>query len=79
MIFHNCRKIEWDLIEPESVKDYEADVIDFVLGEKSYEKQATFYTDIFELSVFYGKLEIIKSWWYCNALKLGNYDNFVKE
>jgi len=62
LIFHNCRKIEWNLIFPESITDVEADIIDFLPGKNSYEQPAYFYTDIFDLSISYGELEIVKSW-----------------
>ena len=62
LIFINCRKIEWNLISPENVEECEADIIDFLPGEKSYAQPAYFYTDIFDLSILYGELEIVKSW-----------------
>lgn len=62
LIFHNCRKIEWDLIFPEDIGEPEADIIDFQVGKKSHEEPAYFCTDIFELSILYGELEIVKSW-----------------
>jgi hypothetical protein len=50
MVFYDCREIKWELIFPEESEDLEADIIDIKIGE------------IFELTIYYGHLEINKNW-----------------
>lgn len=61
-IFHDCREIKWNLIFPEEVDQLEADIIDFILGREAYEHPALFHTDIFQLTILYGHLELQKHW-----------------
>jgi hypothetical protein len=62
MVFYDCCEIKWKLTFPEESEELEADIIDVRIGEKDYIKPAFFFTDIFELTICYGHLEIKKNW-----------------
>ncbi|MGK7926923.1 MAG: hypothetical protein AB4290_17055 [Spirulina sp.] len=58
LIFQNCEEVRWQIHSPENSGDLAADLIDFQLGKEGQQKPALIYTDIFELSILYGQLEI---------------------
>ena len=61
IVFHDCRDISWEVFHPEDVKDPEADLIGFHLGEDAHRKAALIHTDIFEISILYGRFSINKA------------------
>ena len=60
IVFHDCRDICWEVFHPEDVKDTEADLIGFHLGEDAHRKAALIHTDIFEILILYGSFSIHK-------------------
>lgn len=62
MIFTGCTNIKWDIHSPEDVDNTEADLIDIQLKPNQESKEATFRTDIFEITFLYQSLEIEKTW-----------------
>jgi len=61
IVFHDCRDISWEVFHPEDVKDPEADLIGFHLGEDAHRKAALIHTDIFEISILYGSFSVHKA------------------
>ena len=59
LVFQDCRDI-WEVFHPEDVKDPEADLIGFHLGEDAHRTAALIHTDIFEISILYGSFSIHK-------------------
>ena len=60
IVFQDCRDISWEVFHPEDVKDPEADLIGFHLGEDAHRTAALIHTDIFEVSILYGSFSIQK-------------------
>jgi hypothetical protein len=60
IVFQDCRDISWEVFHPEDVKDPEADLIGFHLGEDAHRTAALIHTDIFEVSILYGSFSIHK-------------------
>lgn len=60
IVFQDCRDISWEVFHPEDVKDPEADLIGFHLGEDAHRTAALIHTDIFEISILYGSFSIHK-------------------
>jgi hypothetical protein len=60
LVFLNCREIHWFSNEAESVLVLatEADVIGFDRGQAMHVEPAVLTTDLFELSILYGQVEI---------------------
>lgn len=58
LYFQDCNEIQLSLHSPENSHDLEADIIDFQLGQEQHQKPAIIYTDIFELLISYGTLQI---------------------
>ena len=61
LVFQDCRDISWEVFHPEDVKDPEADLIGFHLGEDAHRKAALIHTDIFEISILYGSFSVQKA------------------
>ena len=61
IVFQDCRDISWEVFHPEDVKDPEADLIGFHLGEDAHRTAALIHTDIFEISILYGSFSIQKA------------------
>ncbi|WP_158507416.1 hypothetical protein [Nostoc piscinale] len=47
---------------PEEVHEVEADLIGFSIGTESYQQAAIITTEIFELTIIYGRFVIQKNW-----------------
>ncbi|HIK13137.1 MAG TPA: hypothetical protein IGS52_23255 [Oscillatoriaceae cyanobacterium M33_DOE_052] len=60
LVFQNCQKIQWEVLHGEDATDIEADLIGIHLGEEGDRKAAVIHTDIFEISLLYGKMKIYK-------------------
>lgn len=60
IVFHDCRDINWEVFHPEDVKDIEADLIGFHLGEDAHRQAALIHTDIFAISILYGSFSVRK-------------------
>ena len=60
IVFQDCRDISWEVFHPGDVKDPEADLIGFHLGEDAHRTAALIHTDIFEISILYGIFSIHK-------------------
>ena len=60
VVFTNCREIRWSSDEAGAIlaAATEADIIGFGPGQASYVEPAILTTDLFELSIFYDRLEI---------------------
>jgi hypothetical protein len=58
LLFQDCNEIQLSIHSPENIADLEADVIDFQLGQEQHQKPAIIYTDIFELLISYGNVQI---------------------
>ena len=48
------------MLHPEDVKDPEADLIGIHFGEKAHRKAALIHTDIFDISILYGRFSLHK-------------------
>ncbi|MFM9266315.1 hypothetical protein [Tychonema sp. BBK16] len=60
IVFQDCRDISWEVFHPEDVKDPEADLIGFHIGEDAHRTAALIHTDIFAISILYGSFSIHK-------------------
>jgi hypothetical protein len=60
IVFQDCRDISWEVFHPEDVKDPEADLIGFHIGEDAHRTAALIHTDIFAISILYGSFSIQK-------------------
>ncbi len=60
IVFQDCRDISWEVFHPEDVKDPEADLIGFHIGEDAHRTAALIHTDIFAISILYGSFIIQK-------------------
>ncbi|MGB3636660.1 MAG: hypothetical protein WBA39_03575 [Rivularia sp. (in: cyanobacteria)] len=62
IIFYQCDKIKWSIIDSEIVNEREADVIDFQIEKDGDKEYAYFHTDIFDLLIYYESIKIEKDW-----------------
>ncbi len=60
LVFQDCREIRWEVHDEEEIKEPEADLIGFHLGEDAHRTAALIHTDIFEISILYGSFSIHK-------------------
>lgn len=60
LVFYDCQKIQWEVLHGEDSRDIEADLIGIHLGEEGHRKAAVIHTDIFEVSLLYGRMKIYK-------------------
>ncbi|MEC4806568.1 MAG: hypothetical protein SAJ12_17365 [Jaaginema sp. PMC 1079.18] len=58
LYFYDCQDIQISVHSSENINDLEADLIFFETNNKRSPKSASIYTDIFEISVSYTRLEI---------------------
>jgi hypothetical protein len=58
--FKDCRDIRWTVHDEEEIKEPEADLIGFHLGEDAHRTAALIHTDIFAISILYGSFSIQK-------------------
>jgi hypothetical protein len=58
LVFRDCRDLHWSLHGDESVAETEADVIGFCTGKGRHREPAVLTTDLFELAIHYGSLEV---------------------
>ena len=68
IVFHDCRDISWEVFHPEDVKDPEADLIGIHLGEDAQRTAALIHTDIFEISILYGRFSIHKGDYFNSSI-----------
>ncbi|MBO3463704.1 hypothetical protein G7B40_017095 [Aetokthonos hydrillicola Thurmond2011] len=61
LVFEDCREIKWNVHDPEEAEDVEADLFGIHLGENAHRKPALIHTDIFEISLLYGKFHLQKA------------------
>jgi hypothetical protein len=47
LVFQDCREIRWEVHDEEEIKEPEADLIGFHLGEDAHRTAALIHTDIF--------------------------------
>jgi hypothetical protein len=57
-VYKDCREIRLSLHDAEATRATEADVIGFCEGTLAHADPAVLTTDLFELSILYGRLEI---------------------
>jgi hypothetical protein len=63
LIFKDCHHIRWELTNIDvDERDVLADVVAILLGEDGHRQPAVITTDIFEISVLYGKVIVNRSW-----------------
>jgi hypothetical protein len=63
IIFKDCTHYQWDTTGSEiDERDVNADVIGFEIGLDQHRKPAVLTTDLFEISILYGSLEVEKDW-----------------
>ncbi len=62
LVFVDCCEIQWQTIELKDVKESTADLIGFSAGAEAHQKAAVITTNIFEISIVYGKLVVRKDW-----------------
>lgn len=62
IVFSGCYKINWSMNDSDLANEIEADVIDFQIKEDERGEYAYFYTDIFEILIYYKSINIEKSW-----------------
>ena len=62
LTFHECRERSWEVYGPQLHDEPAADILGFAIGAGNHQQPAVSATDIFELSVLYGSLELAKSW-----------------
>ncbi len=60
IVFQDCREIMWEVHDEEEIKEPEADLIGFHLGEDAHRTAALIHTDIFAISILYGNFSIHK-------------------
>lgn len=58
LVFNDCHKLSWEVYGEENLVDLEADIIGFSDGLENHQEAAIITTDIFELSILYGGLNI---------------------
>ena len=61
VLFNDCKEIHWEIYGDGST-DTTADVISIIVGADEYSKPVVIDTDIFEVTVLYRKLTIVKDW-----------------
>lgn len=63
IIFRDCTVCHWTYYGSEGDEhDTVADVIGFEIGLDQHRKPAVLTTDLFEISIHYGSLEVVKDW-----------------
>ncbi|MBH8576720.1 hypothetical protein I8752_27765 [Nostocaceae cyanobacterium CENA369] len=62
LVFQNCHDIRWSVHNSDKVNEKEADIIGFSIGTESHKKAAVITTDIFEISIAYGRFTLQKNW-----------------
>jgi hypothetical protein len=60
LIFQDCRDIGWNVHDEEELGEPLADLIGIYLGEDAHRKRAVIHTDIFEISILYGRFRVEK-------------------
>ena len=61
IVFEGCEEIHWEVYGEDSA-DTTADVIGIDIGADRYAEPAVINTDIFEVTVLYNELTILKDW-----------------
>ncbi|GAA6617114.1 hypothetical protein NUACC26_029230 [Scytonema sp. NUACC26] len=62
LVFQDCCDIRWTMHDSEKLHETEADLIGFSMGVESHQEAAVITTDIFELSIIYGRFFLQKDW-----------------
>jgi hypothetical protein len=63
IIFKHCPKLHWEYYgEEDEEQDEIADVIGFDFHSDQYDKSVVLHTDLFEVIIHYGTLEVEKNW-----------------
>lgn len=62
LLLEGCQSIQWDALGYADEQDAEALVVGMFLGEEGHGAAAIIATDVFELSVLYGTLTLVKEW-----------------
>lgn len=62
LVFEDCRSLTWDVHDYSDEQDVTTIVLGLFLGEGQHQESAIIYTDIFELSVQYGEMLVVKRW-----------------
>ena len=58
LLFTDCREIRWNVHDSGAIRDSEANLIGFLLGQEDHQQPAVITTDIFEIFILYGRFEI---------------------
>ncbi len=62
LLFEDCHSIQWDVHTKADDQDKISEIAAVFLGQDDYTESAIVYTDIFELTVLYGRFTIVKDW-----------------
>ena len=62
LLFEGVKSIQWDTYEETDELETLLRVVGLLLGADSHRASALIYTELFELSILYGQMTLIKAW-----------------